>query len=80
MFPLTQCDLIKYIISACNKKDHISSAVITTHSPYVLAMINSMILAGLLIKRGVAEQAINKIIPIINTGTNNKPMNNQPLG
>lgn len=64
LFPLTQCDLIKYIISACNEKDHISSAVITTHSPYVLAMINSMILAGLLIKRGVEEQAINKIIPL----------------
>lgn len=64
LFPLTQCDLIKYIISACNEKDHISSAVITTHSPYVLAMINSQILAGLLLKRGVNEQIIDKIIPV----------------
>lgn len=64
LFPVTQCDLTKNIIAACNDKEHLGSAVITTHSPYVLAMINSQILAGLLLKRGVNEQIIDKIIPV----------------
>lgn len=64
LFPETQCDLTRYIFSACNVETHISSAVITTHSPYVLSMINSQILAGILLSRGVDELEINKILPI----------------
>lgn len=64
LFPKTQCDLIQYIISACNVKSHQSSAVITTHSPYVLAMINNQLLAGMIKEKGVDPMEINKIIPI----------------
>lgn len=63
LFPTTQCDLIRFIISACNVESHLSSAVITTHSPYVLSMINSQILAGILLNRGVDAFKVNSIIP-----------------
>lgn len=74
LFPVTQCDLTKYIISVCNDSQHISSAVITTHSPYVLSMVNSQILAGILLSKGVDEQEINKIIPI------NSAIKNEEIG
>lgn len=64
LFPTTQCDLTKYIIAACNENKHISSAVITTHSPYLLAMINNLILAGKLKEKGVDDVELTTVIPV----------------
>jgi predicted ATP-dependent endonuclease of OLD family len=64
LFPQTQGDLIQYIISSCNITDHLSSAVITTHSPYLLAMLNVLIMAGILLESGVDKNQINDILPI----------------
>jgi len=64
LFPTTQCDLMKYLVAACNVEGHNSSAVITTHSPYILAMINNQILAGILLEKGADEFEVNKIIPL----------------
>ena len=64
LFPQTQSDLMQNIVSACNEGEHLSSAVITTHSPYVLAMLNIQILAGILVAAGVDKEVINKVIPV----------------
>lgn len=64
LFPQTQGDLVQYIISSCNTEEHLSSAVITTHSPYLLAMLNILIMAGILLDSGVDESQINDILPL----------------
>lgn len=64
LFPQTQGDLVQYIISSCNVAEHLSSAVITTHSPYLLAMLNILIMAGILLDSGVDKNQINDILPI----------------
>lgn len=64
LFPQTQGDLVQYIISSCNIAEHLSSAVITTHSPYLLAMLNILILAGILLDSGVTESRIDNILHV----------------
>lgn len=64
LFPQTQGDLVQYIISSCNIKEHLSSAVITTHSPYLLAMLNILIMAGILLESGVDKSQINDVLPV----------------
>ncbi len=44
LFPVTQMNLIKHLVSICNLKED-NKLIISTHSPYVLATINNMILA-----------------------------------
>jgi len=47
LFPNTQSDLITYIIKCCNRR-HKSSAIVTTHSPYILTTLNNLIYAGII--------------------------------
>lgn len=45
LFPMTQVDLLNVLISNCKGK-HLDTMTITTHSPYLLAAINIMLMAG----------------------------------
>lgn len=45
LFPQTQVDLLNMLIDNCNG-EHSDSMTITTHSPYLLAAVNIMLMAG----------------------------------
>jgi predicted ATP-dependent endonuclease of OLD family len=45
LFPLSQAQLIKNLVSLCNQNED-SKLILSTHSPYVLAIINNLILAN----------------------------------
>jgi len=64
LFPQTQLDLVNDIISCCNRETHLSTALITTHSPYVLSAINILMFAGQMIKKGMKKSDIAKFIPL----------------
>ena len=60
LYPSTQVELLKDIVKACNGV-HPSTALITTHSPYTLTIINNLIYAS---KVGeVNSEAVSKVIP-----------------
>ena len=63
LFPKTQLDLISDIISCCNQDLHASTALITTHSPYVLSAINILMFAGRLRAMGVSVDAFSDLVP-----------------
>lgn len=59
LYPTTQHDLMKYIISKCTKDNH--QLTITTHSPYILSTLNVMLLAH---KSGnINADEVNEVIP-----------------
>lgn len=63
LFPLTQSELIQYLVSVRNGLAHRSKMFITTHSPYVLSSINNLILAGQIASRGdVYEELVHKVV------------------
>lgn len=62
LFPNTQLDLVGDIIACCNKEIHQSKALITTHSPYVLAAVNILMFAGQLEKMGVPAEAMADVV------------------
>jgi predicted ATPase len=45
LFPETQMQVVKSLVEICNRNDN-NKLIISTHSPYVLATINNLILAG----------------------------------
>jgi predicted ATPase len=45
LFPKSQMQMIKSLVSICNQNED-NKLIISTHSPYVLATINNLILAG----------------------------------
>lgn len=45
LFPVSQLELIKSLVSICNQNEN-NKLLISTHSPYVLATINNLILAN----------------------------------
>lgn len=60
LFPLSQMQLIKSLVSISNQKED-SKLIISTHSPYILASINNLILAS-----KVGEKEPDKVNSIIN--------------
>lgn len=60
LFPNTQVELFKDIISLCDG-EHRSSAFITTHSPYLLAAANILLFASKLKKLGVSPAEIESV-------------------
>lgn len=60
LYPNTQVELIKDIVRACNG-DHPSTALITTHSPYILTAINNLMLAAKVGEK--KNKAVEQIIP-----------------
>ena len=60
IYPSTQMELVKEIVKACNGV-HKSSALITTHSPYVLTVINNLIYAARVAR--LNPDAVDRIIP-----------------
>lgn len=46
LFPTNQLELVRFIISKLNQEDGIENLIITTHSPYILSILNISILAG----------------------------------
>lgn len=46
LFPTNQLELIRFIISKINQEGGIENLIITTHSPYILSILNVSILAG----------------------------------
>ncbi len=63
LYPEAQYGLIKHLVKFCLETDHkvqSKNLIITTHSPYILASINNLLLAS---KKGkVNEQKASKII------------------
>ena len=64
LFPQTQTELVNDIVDCCNQEGHPSMALITTHSPYVLASVNILMFAGQLVAQGCP---IEKILDIVQT-------------
>ena len=65
LFPESQGDLIKYIVSVRNYIKHRSKMFITTHSPYVLATLNNLILASQISdKSDIFKKEVEKLVPI----------------
>lgn len=56
LFPSTQAQLISYLLNICNAQEKQHSFTLTTHSPYILTQLNILLFAGLLQKRGKADQ------------------------
>ena len=46
LFPTNQLELVRFIISQINQEKGIENLIITTHSPYILSILNVSILAG----------------------------------
>lgn len=67
LFPSTQCELISYIFDCCNNIKYKSSAIITTHSPYILSSINLLLLGSMIRNKSSNDEnfikKINKILP-----------------
>lgn len=61
LFPQTQVDLVKEIFTIC-ESEHKGAALITTHSPYILAAVNILLFAGQLQKKGVDKQQLKEEI------------------
>lgn len=51
LFPTNQLELVRYIISKINQDKGIENLIITTHSPYILSILNISILAGKILNR-----------------------------
>lgn len=60
LFPQTQVDLVKEVFAIC-ESEHEGVALITTHSPYILAAVNIFLFAGLLRKMGVDVQQLTEV-------------------
>jgi energy-coupling factor transporter ATP-binding protein EcfA2 len=60
LYPSTQVELLKDIFKACNGI-HLSTALITTHSPYTLTFINNLIYAARIGE--LHPDSVNRIIP-----------------
>lgn len=63
LFTQTQIDILYTIFSDCNRNEF-NSSIITTHSPYILAAINILLLAGRLRGMGVRDEVLGKIVPL----------------
>lgn len=61
LFPETQDQLMRFIISCCNREERNHTLTITTHSPYILSSINILLLGGLLRKENGANESIDII-------------------
>ena len=61
LFPISQMNMIKSLVSICNQNDH-NKLLLSTHSPYVLATVNNLILAKRIGKEypNEVEAKINK--------------------
>lgn len=66
LFPQTQLDLVKNIVDYCNG-EHQNNALITTHSPYVLAALNILMFAGKLKAMGVNDEHVQNIVGTANS-------------
>ena len=51
LFPTNQLELIRFIVSKLNQDEGIESLIVTTHSPYVLSILNVSILAGKILEK-----------------------------
>lgn len=63
LFPTTQKKII-YDIAACVNRNHATSVIITTHSPYVLSSLNNLIAAHdvLLLKDTEKEKEVETVV------------------
>jgi predicted ATP-dependent endonuclease of OLD family len=62
LFPEAQKKLVEFIIETC--RDKTKRLIITTHSPYILTVLNNLIQAHNVVKeRPELEEEVNKIIP-----------------
>ena len=61
LFTQTQVEVLNEIIANCNR-NAFHTAVVTTHSPYVLATINNLLLAGKLKNRDIDFSELSSIV------------------
>ena len=65
LFPEAQADVLSILASLLNKREGHSQMVLTTHSPYILAKANNLLLAGRLgyRKRIIRQKRIENFVP-----------------
>lgn len=64
LFPENQRFLLNFIVSCFNKKEHKTNMAISTHSPYMLSILNNCILADLIVKKNPeAKENVEEIMP-----------------
>ena len=63
LYPETQVKLLNDIICNCNK-EHPSTLLITTHSPYILAAANVLLFAGKMLSHGIKMDKIKDIVDV----------------
>ena len=63
LFPTNQLELIRFIISKVNQKKGIENLIITTHSPYILSILNISILAGKLV--AISPQLSDEVTSVL---------------
>lgn len=65
LFPTNQLEFVRHIISKLNQKKGIKNLIITTHSPYILSILNVSMLAGKIISMNplLAEEVSSILKP-----------------
>ena len=62
LFPVSQMQMLKSLISICNKNED-NKLILSTHSPYILTILNNSLFAQRVIdKSNNAEEEVSKII------------------
>lgn len=66
LFPENQRFLLNFIVSCFNKKEHKTNMAISTHSPYMLSILNNCILADMIVKKNPeAKENVEEIMPSV---------------
>lgn len=66
LFPKNQRFLLNFLVSCFNKRNKPNLMAISTHSPYMLSILNNCILADLIVKKNPeAKENVEEIIPSV---------------
>lgn len=63
LFPTNQMELLRFLIRKMDNQELIKNLIITTHSPYLLSVLNISILAAIVAKDKELSMQVDKIIP-----------------
>lgn len=63
LFPATQKNITELIAAVFNSKENREDIFITTHSPYILTALNTLLYAGQIAKKLEDKTKLNRIVP-----------------
>ncbi len=63
LFPTNQMELLRFMIEKINSQNPIENLTITTHSPYLLSVLNISILAAIVAKDKELSKQVDEILP-----------------